>query len=423
MTGSTESFYLCLPLNLLHFIVDLPFASWDIQIHHMCGILIILFHYVYSVQHPDDDYVIYAFYKTEFSTFFYVFQLLLTKNYWRTSETSETSSHRRPFWKKVLISMNQLLFVVTFFRFRIVDYYHEVVANPSMYIQFDPYFVQKGDGVGLGYQLRRLFLMSGLLGMYALNLYWFVLITKKITKGVLGWIRRQRKMTVATGERLTHWWTTGLILGNLFVAASVYAHAPEPRWFFGLDLVGIFFLVHACFDYHNEAYQMLLLSSESEESPVLDYYDPLLFWFFLRDKVAIHLRSFLCVATGWIAHPGGGAGWVLAGSAATHALALGGTLFYLASTSGFRDARENIPRFVRVTDLTLSTAVAVDVGFVLWRAATIAPSFLHVLEGFWFHVLFAWLLFLVPFYEYNHIVFHLGLWVQTYLLARCNLAS
>jgi TLC domain len=421
VTKTTDSFYWCLPLNLVHFAVDIWVASsWDIKIHHICGIIIILFHYIYSFKQPDDDYIIYAFYKTELSTFFYVFHFFLTKSY-SSCDSSTKTKHTK--WKQILAHVNQILFIMTFFRFRIVDYYHEVVANPSMYTQFNPYFLQDR------YHFGRLIFFSGLLGMYALNLYWFVLILKKITKSVLRWVRGKLGVTVATGERLTHWWTGGLILGNLFVAAGVYAHAPVPRWFYGLDLAGLLFLVHTCYEYHQTAYEMLLLKEE-EESPVLNYYDPHLFWLFWRDKVAIHLRSFLCVATGWIAHTGGT--WILTVSVLTHALTLGGTIFYLSATGLHDDDNDDnddvshqkhVQRFVRITDISTSVAVGIDTCCILWRAAMMAPSFLHAVEGMWFHVLFAWLLFLVPFYEYNHIVFHLGLWVQTYLLARCNVAG
>jgi hypothetical protein len=66
--------YMSIPMLFLQLSVDLPFVSTDLKTHHFLGICICLAKYSFKINNYDDWHLIKSIYKTELSTFFYIFK-------------------------------------------------------------------------------------------------------------------------------------------------------------------------------------------------------------------------------------------------------------------------------------------------------------------------------------------------------------
>ena len=130
------------PVILLHLITDLPFASTELKIHHIFGMTIILFKYTYGINNYDDWHLTTGCYKTELSSFFYVFK------YWLAEENAFTNNISKK-TKKILQNINDALFYISFFKFRIYDYSLDMIFNKdshctSLFPQFQTCFDTRG---------------------------------------------------------------------------------------------------------------------------------------------------------------------------------------------------------------------------------------------------------------------------------------
>lgn len=217
-----------IPFIFTHFCIDLFFCKKDIKIHHLLGIMIILFKYNYNI--PEDDYkfIILTLYKTEISTFFYVFRLYL-----KNSNIS-----------KNIILLNDILFFLIFLKFRIIDYYINIIINPTTYLILNNYHSSC--------------IFFPLYGIFLLNLYWVMIIFKIIYKSII-----------------THKILLYTFIINIFTVAYIYSFAPNQSKIF--DIAGIVILAYNSYLYE--------ISYDKNLSLYLNY------------KTSINIRFLLCLVT------------------------------------------------------------------------------------------------------------------------------
>lgn len=122
----------------------------DLYIHHAIGLILYSFLYQTNVSEYSDNFMK-PFVAVEISTVFYSIKFLYPKNYFS--------------------GLNNLLFVVTFFYYRIYNYYYSVLLNDEI-----NYIIEKTGPV------TKYCYYSAIYNLYALNLYWFWQIIKIILK-------------------------------------------------------------------------------------------------------------------------------------------------------------------------------------------------------------------------------------------------
>ena len=120
----------------------------DLYIHHAIGLILYTFMYTSS---GSGHIFMKPFIAVEISSVFYNIKFLYPKNYFST--------------------LNDLLFVVTFFYYRIYNYYYSVILNEDINNMI--------ENTG---QISKYFYYSAVYNLYALNMYWFSQIIKIILK-------------------------------------------------------------------------------------------------------------------------------------------------------------------------------------------------------------------------------------------------
>ena len=133
-----------LPIIFIHFCGDMYFAKVDLKLHHCLGLVLIVYKQVMNVNTKDSIFAFESLYKTELSTFFYVFRFYVPKR---------------------ISLINDILFFVTFFKFRIYDYIQNVIVNDLAYSNMEKY------------PYNEIYII-GAHGMFLLNIYWFMLLCK-----------------------------------------------------------------------------------------------------------------------------------------------------------------------------------------------------------------------------------------------------
>ena len=146
---------------LCFIIIDTLFIQYDridTFIHHIDTMLIILYIYYYGIDIKNNNYSIIQVLKTEISSIFLGITYFLKKFK----------------FKKILQSISNLIFVFTFYKFRIFDFFKNIYLNPNF---FDSLITNNSN-----FQLYTKYILITIL--YGLNLYWFVIILKIFFKSL-----------------------------------------------------------------------------------------------------------------------------------------------------------------------------------------------------------------------------------------------
>ena len=140
---------------VIYCLIDIFFARPVIILHHIFVFLMWTVKYSYLLDMSRFSTIIITLLNTEISTIFLVF-----KSLFKNTNIS--------FLQKLAI-YNDLLFVITFMKYRVYDFHVNIVQNPNTYELIEPNDIWK-----------TIHIYSGICGIYLLNLYWGVYILKKV---------------------------------------------------------------------------------------------------------------------------------------------------------------------------------------------------------------------------------------------------
>lgn len=170
----------CHTIITTYFIVDTFFAQPEALLHHALSLLALSCKYIYGFTNEEANIVLKPMIKTEISTIFLILKVFYEEN---ASETIQ----KNPI-AKTLYAINDLIFVVTFTKTRIWDLTFDAALNPEIHQNNQLYFQDS--------TLKYLHFYIGFFGIYAMNLYWFSIICRKIFKVLvintrLAWMNTQ----------------------------------------------------------------------------------------------------------------------------------------------------------------------------------------------------------------------------------------
>lgn len=385
-----NTLYFSLPLIALHFLLDIFVCNTDIKIHHMCGLLTIFTKYYYNTQPIHDSSIFVLVYNFEITTFFYLFKIWL-KPYEKTQNKL----------LKCIITSNDIIFFLSFFKIRIFDYYIYVISNPTVYENLYNYV---GDRV-----FDNILMYSGIYGLFILNMYWFLIMCKIVCRTFFG-----DKVMSLEAQINCHNITSFTLLFNPHIAALAYYHSP-PNIAYFFDLLGTVTLGIFNFKYHNSIKEYIIKNKQ------IDYTSQELLTYYTMDNLAIHLRSFLCVVTSLYnslpltIH-------IFIFSATIHSCSfylfmkkLNDRLFNKGQII-YNNCKENNV-FITEINTLMSVPIIVDTLII----SLFSTYYLNAINLCFVTVFMAFAIFIQPFYEYSHVAFHAGLLLETYFLASCNL--
>lgn len=146
---------------LCFIIIDTLFLSYeriDSFIHHLDTLAILFYIYYYNIDIKNNNYATLQLLKTEISSIFLGTTFFLKKYN----------------FNKILYNISNIIFVSTFFKYRIFDFFKNIYLNP--------YFFDSLTTNNSNFQIYYKFTVTTIL--YALNLYWFCIILKIIFKSL-----------------------------------------------------------------------------------------------------------------------------------------------------------------------------------------------------------------------------------------------
>jgi hypothetical protein len=385
-----NTLYFSIPFIALHFLLDIFVCTNDIKLHHLCGLLVIFTKYFYNTLPIQDSSIIILIYNFEITTFFYLFKIWF--------EPFKKTKNKILKW---IITSNDIIFFVLFFKIRIFDYYIYAISNPIMYEKLYNYV---GDRI-----FDNILMYSGIYGFFILNMYWFLIMCKILCKSLFG-----EKMTSIDAQINCHHITSITLLFNPHIAAYAYYYSlPNFAYFF--DLLGILNLSIFNFKYHDSVKKYITQNKK------IDYTSEELLTYYVTDNLSIHARSFLCVVTslyGILPL----VNYILIFSASIH------FYFYYLFVKKLNDCIENKEQivysnckekndFLSIINSLIGIPVTVDTIII----AFFSTNYLNAIKLCFVTIFMAFIIFIRPFYEYNHVVFHFGLLLETYFLTSCNL--
>jgi hypothetical protein len=141
-------------------IVDLYYSkSIDFKIHHILTLGLLYYNIVYNVHCSDLHIITYSFIKTEISSIFLILKYYLDK-------------------KSAFYHINNIVFYILFFKLRIYDIYYNVIKYDSqIYTIINKYTPNS--------YYKSSILIVSCYGLYILNLYWFMLLSKILYKKIV----------------------------------------------------------------------------------------------------------------------------------------------------------------------------------------------------------------------------------------------
>jgi len=158
----------------------------------------------------------------------------------------------------LLYDVNYILFYLTFFKFRIYDFYEILNTGTSICI-------------------------VGLYVLYIINLYCFVKMNNKVF----------HKIKMINTYLINCSICTYLHFLNIPLSLFMYSYRPSKRYIY--DMIGITLLSISTYDYHYNVYNRILKNND-EYTVVLDTNNIQLL---LKECLFIHLRSYLSILTNY----------------------------------------------------------------------------------------------------------------------------
>ncbi len=250
-----------IPIYFKYFVLSdlLLCSSYDMILHHIACLFVT---YV-SINNPIfliNKQLIFAsfiLYSCELSTLFLCIKSILLNQFNKNN---------------IIID---ILFLLTFTYTRIYLFSKYLIFNKDLYDIFQdqlqtPFTILSNNTI----------ISISLYSLYFLNLYWFIIIIKKIIK------KNNLLLSPLYCEKLLKY----TYLLSFF--GSLYLYSPYTNIIFKIDLIGQSLLCITSYLYHNSI-EYKLKNGISEDK--IDVLDNKICWYWLNDITCIHIRCFCCI--------------------------------------------------------------------------------------------------------------------------------
>ena len=373
---NTEYLNLSLPMIFSYFAFDFFICKNDVKLHHILILSLTSFNYYYNVAINDSEISIIPLYKTEISTIFYSLKIIMKNN---------------TFFKKYFSHANDFLFLTTFVKFRIYDIYSNVLVNPLFYSQMEKYT----DTI-----FTQIFLYVPLYCFYGLNVYWFIIMCKIITKPII------KKFKSSDLVKFCEFFTRYTLFINIFITGYIYSFFQKQSVIF--DMTGTSILALNSYIYHNNIYTFLCKNKQ------IYYLNNEIIEPLINDNISIHIHSLLYNLTLVINYENMRSFFYI--SLILHSNSIYKYLLYIIKIKNNENVikydDESSNELLFITNLYTIIPVSFDILSGIIYAVNINTKINLTLVSYCIFLI----LYINPFYDLNHLAFHIGLIIQRIFL-------
>ncbi len=376
--GTTPSFvkpfYNLLYFVKIHAIVDIFFVGKpDVFLHHLC-VIGMSFYDIYNNITPVDGFLFsFSLLKTEISSIFLVLK------YWIPEKT-------------VAYTINGLLLYASFFKFRIIDMYNEIIRGNYAFDELINKYTPTNP-------LLSVVLYVSIYGLYILNTYWFLIMTKVLYKTIF-------KNTFINTDKMCQYICSYIYYLNVPLVAYMYSYKKQEHYIF--DMIGIVMLSVASYMFHYDIYEKITI--KRIEKYVLE--EHINYVYFLNDCICIHIRSFLAVFTNYYT-----TSYFYSAVTVCGVFQIGCIYSSIMNIIDLLSNHTyNKSNFLKIHHIFTFLPVAIDIIAIYANTTShqIAIPFLFV------NIVIALLFLVEPFYKLTHVAFHIMLIAQTYYVCLAN---
>ena len=238
----------------------IPFYRKDLILHHIISISVCKYIEYYNIN------LITNFYSTK--------QILLTEIssiFLSISSLIKLSNMPNIFGiKQVIQQICMIFFVITFTKYRLYDYYNNIITNSYFYSSL----------ITNDSNIQFILKYSLTYSLFALNLYWFVLIIKKICKHCFNY-------SMLNVEYTLQYSYFGCLLSTCSTYALVATSFQKEYYssYISLDVASNFLLSLTSYEFHKHIYNNLLVD-ENMNRATIDYKN-----YLLQDIIIIQGRG------------------------------------------------------------------------------------------------------------------------------------
>jgi len=371
-----------LPFLFVYFIFDNFINKADIKLHHALIISLLLFNYYNNVSIDDSAIPIISLYKTEISTIFLCIENII-----------KPFNHNK-ILKNYISPINNLLFLITFVKFRICDLYSNVIINPLFYYHVDKYTTTF---------FNKIFLYTPLYCFYALNLYWILIICKITVKQLI------KKINPYKLKIICEFVTQYTLFLNIPIAGYIYTF--QPNEYNIINMTGISLLSINSYIFHNTIYCYMY------DNKKIDYFNNDIILPFFNDNLSIHVNSLFYLLTNiLVSYNGDDNNYMLSIfylSLIIHLNFIYYFVIYIIKNKN-NSNQETTEEFLFLTNLSTVLPVGLDIVFSIYNTSNLINKInLSIIS-----ILLFFILQMNPFYDLNHIFFHIGLIIQQVFLSK-----
>jgi len=361
---------------------DLLLCTPDVAVHH-AFVLGILHPYLTTPGLEIHTYnEVSAILSTEISTIFLVIRNVIPAKY------------------KTLATINNIIFIATFAYTRLYHYTTRLIYNAYLHNILQTHLTNS--------QLIPLY--TSLYGLYFLNLYWGAIILKTLVK--------QFKSQMPSFQQCE-----SIIKYMFFTSplASLFLYRPFANHIYFIDTIGQCILAVSSYEYHKA------VSQHNLDKNVLDND---IIWPYIDDVLLIHIRCFCCVLTNTNLYTS------LTHNLPIMNLQMGKVYFSLLLHTAsvyhfvkylFTLKQDNHSLTINDTDAKKLAPLQFLQGFPILIDSLIIAFSTNSLTHRNNMLLITVLIFIngkvAPFYQMNHLVFHILLLLQTIFLCQSNIAA
>lgn len=239
----------------------------DFLIHHILSLLFGYYQWMISPNYeiPFVANTMYYFLQCEISSIFMVFR------YWITHP-----------W---LATLNDLCFIVTFFKYRVYDYYVYIIHPSSTFYEMLVFYADHSASAKYAFTISAY-------GLYAINLYWFTIFMKTLYKKVM------RAYPWLNSLAIQHGVCSYIAWIQLPVTVYRYTQGNGLHRFALIELYGVICLCMSTYRYHRYTCEKIVNCENTYRWPFVNSYK----WntwmaLFVEDQFAIHVRCLTTILT------------------------------------------------------------------------------------------------------------------------------
>jgi hypothetical protein len=384
---------LSLKIFMVYVSIDIFFSTPDLILHHIFGYLSCEYHIDNNVNMMQNNYIYKTFLNTELTTVFLSIKLLID---WYKTDI-EKSKYNKII--KIYYHINDLIFIFLFYKIRIYDSFKNIIQNEIFY---KIVYENIGDSI-----IKNIKIYSSLAGLFILNIYWFSIICKKLYKTII--IKNFPKLN---NELYAEYILSYSFYINLFIVLNYYL--KNYHEYLLVDLFGVLLLSFTSGIYHYEKYEYLI----KYNNKIFDITSKELLMPFICDKYGIQLRSLFALISLLLMKN--------IYNFYIHIIYHLISLFYFNTTiiellsdnkKIVYDNSEESKKINNFFDLLSTIPCLLDTFTIIYYSNTIIQKTNLLLIT----ILIVIILYVNPFYNLNHVLFHILLFFNTLCVVNCVL--